>query len=294
MQLTCSFTDDRGRAFIRVCNGALRATWSYAEVVRNCDVETLMCVEVKRRAQRVRSGRQVETEREDWTMQLARALHSYREIMGDSGNSGQLVLPESLRNWPIYTLSALRLAAFTSTDADRSTACLHRLTSLGLKDTYLMLYPRCYRIDTILKQLQEPGSSDNPGGLPDLVPAASRTFLEEGAYLMDNGDILGLQIGPKVATSFLQAALGVNTFDELKQFDLHSVLPRQNNELNARLQRVIGTILTKNNGKYQALRLLLDPGALQLFTVEDRTCSSPSYSEFLLSVHRRVLALIGF
>lgn len=253
-----------------------------------------MCVEVKRRAQRVKQGRKVEKEREDWTVQLAQALHSYREIMGDSGSSGQLVLPESLRNWPVYTHSALKLAAFSDSEGDRSAACLHRLTSLGLKDTFLQLYPRCYRVDSLLKQLHEPGSQDNPGGLPDLVPAASRMWLEEGAYLMDNGDILGLRIGPKVAESFLQDALGVNTFEEVRQLDLHSVLPRRDNELNSRLQRIIGTILMKNNGKYQALQLLLDPDALRVFTVEDRTSSSLGYSEFLLSVHRRVLALIGF
>jgi hypothetical protein len=251
-------------------------------------------VEVKRRAHRVRSGRKLAQEREDWVKQLAQALHNYREIMGDSGNSAQLVLPESLRNLPIYTLSALKLAAFNSAEQDRSAASLHRLTGLGLKDTYLLLYPRIYRIDNLLRQLQEPGSSENPGVLPDLVPAASSLLLEEGAYLMDNGDILGLRIGPTVPISFLSDALGVNSYTEVRQLDLHSVLPRRNSELNSRLQRIIGTILAKNNGKYQALQLFLDSESLQCFTVEDRTASSASYSEFLLSLHRQVLVLIGF
>ena len=280
--------------FIRVFNGAVRATWSYAEVVRNGDVETEICVEVKRRAHRVRSGRKLAQERDDWVKQLAQALHNYREIMGDSGNSAQLVIPESLRNWPIYTLSALKLPAFNSAEQDRSAASLYRLTGLGLKDTYLLLYPRIYRIDNLLRQLQEPGSSENPGALPDLVPANSSVLLEEGAYLMDNGDILGLRIGPKAPISFLSDALGVNSYEEVRHLDLHSVLPRRNSELNSRLQRIIGTILAKNNGKYQALQLFLDSESLQGFTVEDRTASTASFSEFLLSLHRQVLALIGF
>lgn len=280
--------------FIRVFNAAVRATWSYAEVVRSGDVETEICVEVKRRAHSVRTGRKLSQEREDWVKQLAQALHNYREIMGDSGNSAQLVLPESLRNWPLYTYSALKLAAFNSVEADRSTASLHRLTGLGPKETYLQLYPRIYRVDNLLRQLQEPGSSENPGVLPDLVPAASSILLQEGAYLMDNGDILGLRIGPMVPISFLSDALGVDSYEELRQFDLHSILPRINSELNSRLQRIIGTILGKNNGKYQALRLFLDSEPVQGFIVEDRTASSTSYSEFLLSLHRQVLALIGF
>ena len=289
VQFTCSYRDDRGRCFIRVFNFALRATWSYSEIIKNVDLETLVSLQIKQKATQITQGTTAVKLKNEWIQEIAQIVRNYREIML-SGGQELLVLPDSLKNLPLFTLSAMKFPAFCEEISDFSVANVHKLIGISVKSLFLLLYPRIYRIDNLLKQLHDPGSEENLCGLPDLTPASEAFIVENGAFLIDDGDILGVKIGEKVPISFLNEAFEVESGQEIESF---SVLPRVNSALNERLNRVISTILGKNNGKYQPIRLL-DAKHMCTYTIEDQSAAGPSYPEFLSSLHSSVLRLIGY
>jgi len=75
------------------------------------DVETLADFTIKREASRI-FQRGAKATKESIINNLVSLLHSYRQKCAAQSSPSQLILPENLKLLPIFTLTALKTAAF--------------------------------------------------------------------------------------------------------------------------------------------------------------------------------------
>ncbi len=85
-------------------------------------------------------------------------LYNYRKNCGQSNNPSQLVLPEMLRLYPLYMLSAIKTPAFrllSMSKLDEKIAMLYKLVTMGFNQMAVLLYPRIYSIHDFCENMND-------------------------------------------------------------------------------------------------------------------------------------------
>jgi len=104
-------------------------------------------------------------------------------------NRHQLVLPESFKLSPIYTLCLLKNAAFRAgadITSDRRVFMMRYLKGLSVQSTMVLLYPRLLALHNIGPEV---GSVNNEHGfinMPPLVRPSYERLEDHGLYLIGN------------------------------------------------------------------------------------------------------------
>lgn len=84
---------------------------------------------------------------------LVEMLYNYKKHCGQSTNPSQLLLPETLKNFPLLILSALKSPAFRLLNVcklDYKIAQLYRIVTLSFSELSCMLYPRIYPVTDLV------------------------------------------------------------------------------------------------------------------------------------------------
>jgi len=222
-------------------------------------------------------------------------LASYRKNCSTSGNPpGQLVLPESLKEFSMYVLALLKSRAFRggNVSSDLRVHTMRMLKSMSAPELQLFLYPRILPIHS----MTDADGFAEPSGHLKLPPAfrASFAFVEEGGvYLVDNGQYLLLWIHSHVSPNLLVDLFGEG-FDKPSSLDpmMHE-LPVLETTLNAQVRNIIqylGTLRGSKKISLQLARQSLD-GAEYEFAqalIEDRNNEERSYVDWLVHVHKYI------
>ena len=266
IQCAMLHTSIDGRRFIRVCNGAVKATTELAAIYRGADCEVLANVVMRRQLLGLLTT-PVRMIKEHWHEQIVGLLVHYRMFGIESKESTSLMLPEMLNNLPLVTLAGMKLPAFSGrANADLRMAYVAKVKGATVIQSYLMLYPRIYSVHDLLLQAHQPGTPNRSEltTLPSLVPATINKVQPTGAYLFDNGDVLTLYVGSAVPGEFLldvnpTQTFTVQSYDELAE-EVANGLPQLDSQLSVRLNAVIEELRRRNPGKYQSLAIVMDTG----------------------------------
>ncbi|ETP16077.1 hypothetical protein F441_09271 [Phytophthora nicotianae CJ01A1] len=312
IQAALLYTRSDGLRCVRVHNLALQVEPLLSNVFRFADLDAT-CSVWQRSAARQFVDKQLMRAtpmavKESLVDQCVTVLFNYRKFCASSSSSGQLILPESLKLLPLYTLATLKSRAlrgnlvgnpprgFIDVRADERVMMMGLLNSLPVEFCVSAVYPKLYSVHDLADDcctLDEDGKFILP---PQLPPTAEKLD-EEGIFLLHSAMCCYIYIGPKASPELLLDLFGVDHADTAEQtltlFETLDSEPPEGDGMSARerLRSLVEylnstipisqplEILTKND--WRANRFM---SAL----VEDRTRNDVSYVEFLVQVHKKI------
>ncbi|CAD5209165.1 unnamed protein product [Bursaphelenchus xylophilus] len=290
IQVATLFTSPNGQRRLRVQNLTLKVVSDHAELFRNVDY-TAVVTHMFKLCEKIVREQSPKDMRDELINASAKILAGYREKCSDGAPIGQLILPEALKLLPLFACCISKsdaLVAGGEITVDDRAWMMNLARSMRPDDVIRYLYPSVYPLTQVnVESIRE--------SLPVSVRASFQYFQQEEAYLVDNGMIAFIWIGPQVNKDWLQNVFGVHAIENLdsEKSDvplrdnpdsqaLHALLER----LNHQRPRVLKVVLVKAGDGLESW--------MKKFLVEDRYGqNSVSYVDYLCDVHRVIRQLIS-
>lgn len=295
IQAALLYTTLDGKRCVRVHNLALQVAPLLSNVFRYADLQATCCMYQRQASTWIRELTCVQT-RDRLIENCVNVLYNYRKYCATASSSGQLILPESLKLLPLYTLATLKSCAVRTNlsggrggidvRADERAVMLYLFESLPVEHAVFAVYPRLYA----LHSMGEDCGTILPNGkvqLPAQLPPTAERLTEDGVFLLVTAMSLQLYIAPNAAPELLLSLFGTAEVDTTEK-SLHLV---QQSELGKRVETMLEfvresspisqnlEILTKKDWRTERFMNAL---------VEDRTKNDMSYVEFLCQIHKKI------
>ncbi|KAK6433685.1 COPII coat Sec23p-Sfb3p heterodimer component [Oleoguttula sp. CCFEE 5521] len=287
------YTTSTGQRRVRCSNIVARVSESARDAMRFVDQDAVLSIMAKESVAKIgdRSLKDIRQALQDKTVEI---LAGYRKHSSGGHASGQLVLPEGLKEFAMYSLGLLKSRAIKGgrEPTDRRIQEARMLKGMGPAETSLYLYPRMLAVHNL-----EPGEgfADDTGHLK--MPAAIRTSFacieEGGVYIVDNGQILLLWLHAQTSPNLLEDLFGEG-MSSLQALDPNlNALPVLETHLNAQVRNVLLHLESQRGSKGLAIQLArqgLDGAEYEFARLlyEDRNGEASSYVDWLVQLHRSV------
>ncbi|KAF0695512.1 Aste57867_13682 [Aphanomyces stellatus] len=306
IQAALLYTRVDGVRCVRVHNLALPVANLVTNVFRHADLDATCALWQRMSVKLIRdksimsgNGQAVKEKLVDDCVQV---LTNYRKHCATNSSSGQLILPESLKLLPLYTLASLKSRALRNNltgqqargiidvRADERVMLLHILNTVPVEHAVSAVYPKMYALHDLTEEV---GTLNEKGQmiLPAPLPPTAEKLEENGLFLLHSSTFLYLFIGAKTNPTLLEEVFGVSHVDTSEQ-SINLVGPaEQAGVLREQIQAVVShlqmqspvpvplEIMTKSD--WRSVRFLSS-------LVEDRTRNEVSYVEFLCQVHKKI------
>lgn len=216
-QVALLYTSMFGERRIRVFNLALISSNMLGNVFRYAEMDAIVNY-ISKAAITQTLEVPLKTVRDTLTEKCVQILAAYRRFCATSSAPGQLILPESCKLYPVYTLSVLKSKAFRSGADVTSDFRVHEMRlirSLGVQASINFFYPRLIPVHDL-----EPGACQydptlNRFLLPRMVRTSVDKLVPEGVYLLDGTVVLFMWIGRNASAEVLQDLFGVNRCEDV-------------------------------------------------------------------------------
>lgn len=312
IQAALLYTRSDGLRCVRVHNLALQVEPLLSNVFRFADLDATCSVWQRWAARQFVDKQLMRTTplavKESLVDQCVTVLFNYRKFCASSSASGQLILPESLKLLPLYTLATLKSRAlrenimgnpprgFIDVRADERVMMMGLLNSLPVEFCVSAVYPKLYSVHDLAEDcctLDEDGKFL----LPHQLPPTAEKLDEEGIFLLHSAMCCYIYIGPKVSADLLLELFGVDHADTAEQtlhlFGAPETEASDGDTMTARERlRSLVEYLNSTIPISQPLEILSknDWRANRFMSalVEDRTRNDVSYVEFLVQVHKKI------
>ncbi|KAF9371863.1 COPII coat Sec23p-Sfb3p heterodimer component [Podila verticillata] len=294
-QVALLYTTASGQRRVRVHNFSTPITGQMSQLFRAADIDTTVNFLARAVAQHALS-KPLKEVRDVLTDRCVRILSAYRRHCASSTAPGQLILPESYKLFPLYSLTMLKskmIRAGRDINSDLRIQQMRMVQSMGVGESIAFFYPRLFDIGNLTGHV---GVVDHhhPASkvvLPGLVRTSYSRLNPAGAYILENGQRMFLWVGREVAQETLQDLFGISTLEEIDTATMHH-LPELTNDYNSRVQAVVRTI-QRQRGKYLGLTVVrqgLDATEAEFSyeLVEDQNNENMSYVDYLCAVHRMI------
>ncbi|KAF9113401.1 COPII coat Sec23p-Sfb3p heterodimer component [Mortierella sp. AM989] len=228
--------------------------------------------------------------REALTNKCVKILSAYRRNCASSTAPGQLILPESYKLFPLYTLALLKSKTFRADSSDMRVYHMRMVKSMGVSESIVFYYPRMIAVHAMEEGV---GTLDPNSGrvfLPPLVRVSYARLSPTGAYMLENGQKMFLWLGHEISPQFLQDVFGVQTLDEVNPENHH--LPELDTVTSSQL-RMIRMYMQGQRGKYLDLTIVRQgkdqcEREMSDLLVEDKNNDAMSYVDYLPMIHRMI------
>ncbi|KAF9280905.1 COPII coat Sec23p-Sfb3p heterodimer component [Linnemannia elongata] len=290
-QVALLYTTADGRRRVRVHNFSTPVTTLLGNVFRWADMDTTINFLSKGAIAQALS-KPLNEVREALTDKCVKILSAYRRNCASSTAPGQLILPESFKLFPLYTLSLLKsktLRGGRDINSDLRVYQMRMLKSMGVSESIVFFYPRMITVHAMDERV---GVMDTNGRvfLPQLVRVSYARLNPAGAYMLENGQRLFLWLGREIHQQFLQDVFGVQTLDEVDSS--LRFLPELDTQTSSQL-RMIRTYMQAQRPKYLDLTIVRqgkDQAELDFsnLLVEDKNNEAMSYVDYLPTIHRMI------
>lgn len=306
VQAALLYSDMLGRRMVRVHNLCCLAASGYPEVFRLADLDAVFTANLRLALPRL-LHEPLRTVRDSLTEQCIEALYAYRSHCASTSPVGQLILPESLKLMPLYTLSALkslalrcngqdvgRTGVLPDPTADERAAFLLLLESLPVSAVYRVLHPRVYDLRALTEGKDDPQAlqpvqeSDEHFALPRPKPASSEFVSLAGALFVDAGAVMFIQVGRDCPRELMQQAFAVSRPDGgappalADGGEVAGMIRCLMRECSHGLPFVPPLKIVESGSR------TTDETRMLSLLVEDKTKHEVSYVDYLCSIHRRI------
>ncbi|KAK4048375.1 COPII coat Sec23p-Sfb3p heterodimer component [Microbotryomycetes sp. JL221] len=287
-QCAVLYTSASGQRRVRVHNLAVPVTTLLANVFRYADMDTTIAHLAKEAVSQTNSKtlRQI---RDNLTSICVKALLAYRKHCASSTSPAQLILPESYKLFPLYTLALIKSKALKGGPVASDVRMWHTrlIKSASVSNIVGLLYPRMLPIHMLS---DESGFPDERGRLrmPPLIRTSYARMEPHGCYLIENGELAILWIGQAVSPQILQDLYAV---DSLEQLDTRmSTLPELPTLLSTQVRNILASFEMQRGGKHLPVliaRQNIDGTEIEFsnMLVEDSNNEQLSYVDSLCHIH---------
>lgn len=186
IQAALLYTTGDGHRRVRIHNLSLSASSQLSLVFRFASLETTLCVLARQMVQRV-FGSSITAVHDFLTDICTKILLSYRTKVAAPSSSGQLILPETFKLFPIFALSLLKTRAFkngSTGSSDLRIYSMRLLNGLGVGELNNYLYPNVYDCTNSVPGIGQP--SENGIIMYPQVRASKMRLIPDRIYLAGN------------------------------------------------------------------------------------------------------------
>tara|TARA_R110002050_G_scaffold273913_1_gene418128 strand:+ start:101 stop:1123 length:1023 start_codon:yes stop_codon:yes gene_type:complete len=298
IQAALLFTTASGQRRIRVHTLALDTSTSMSNVFKSADLDAILSVYCRSAAQQCMKTQNTQV-RQSVIDRCIAILATYRKLCATRSASAQLILPETLKLLPIYTLGMLKSPLLSaSRSIDEKVFVRQWVEHCPLETLSLYLYPRLFDVLNIPEDCQSVSQDGYVDRTPPILRLQTESLKSDSLYMMDCGIGLYLWVGPQVPSEVLQKIFNIPRVDGVSMSNLRVQAPGDD-PLLRRLHATMRTLRHKSSD-YKALHIVSpsDPSSLSFrdfceFLVEDRTKTTLSYVDFLCHVHRQIQIKVG-
>ncbi|KAM4564851.1 protein transport protein Sec24D isoform 1-T2 [Fundulus diaphanus] len=288
MQCALLYTTIGGQRRLRIHNLSLNCTSQLSEMYKCCETDSLINFFAKS-AYRAILNQPVKNVRDILVNQTAHMLACYRKNCATPSAASQLILPDSMKVFPVYMNSLIKTAPLVgSAELCTDDRAHQRLSvmAMGVEDTQLQLYPRLIPLHNV-----DVGSE----AVPAPLRCSAERLTESGMFLLENGHSIFLWLGQSSPPDLIQSLFNVPSLAHLQPGHMFA-LPELDNPLSRKVRSIISELLEKrpNSMKLQVVRQRDKAETLfRQFLVEDKGLhGGTSYMDFLCFVHREIRQLL--
>jgi len=301
IQAALLYSTKTGERRIRVHTLALKTTSILGTIFKYADLDTVLNTVVKKASIQWLENKP-SAAIEQLVNSCAGILTAYRKYCAKNSTEGQLILPESLKLLPLYSLSAIKSRLMTPTDtkyvaflnnnqSDKRAYLFYFLLSQPIHVTTTLFYPRLFS----LHNLRDNDGKRNKLGvvrLPSVIRLGYDSLESTGIYLMDTVLELYLWVGSGAPSQLVMALFGVEKLGDNTPTQL-GVL---DSDYNLRVHAIIEGIRF-NRSIYQTVKIIAqgDPfeGHLSSYCSEEGLIRTENvwamnYVDYLCHLHRKI------
>ncbi|KAI9342470.1 Sec23/Sec24 trunk domain-containing protein [Zopfochytrium polystomum] len=289
IQVALLYTSSDGDRRIRVLNLVVPNTTSLGNVFRSADMDTTMNYLAKASVSQAATTL-LKTVREQLTDRCVKILTAYRKHCASSSSPGQLILPESFKLYPLYSLSLLKCKAFRGgpdITSDARVFHMRMMKNIPVAGSIALFYPRMVALHNLAPNV---GVVENGSvRLPPSVRVSFERLELNGIYIVENGIQMYCWIGRGVLPEVLLKIFGVDKVEAVDPKLLR--IPVLDNEYSTRVHAILNQIQA-DRPNYLPLKLVRYQMDTHLdvefanFLVEDQNYDSMNYVDYLCFVHR--------
>lgn len=287
------YTTPSGERRVRCHNLVASVAETGGEAMKYVDQDAVVAIMTKEAASKI-PDRSLKDVRSAITEKTVDILAGYRKNFSASHPTGQLVIPENLKEFSMYMLSLLKSRAFKGgrEPSDRRIHDIRLLKAMGCLELSLYLYPRIISIHN-LNELDGFANENGHLRMPPTIRATFSKIEEGGAYIVDNGQVCLLWLHSSVSPNLLADLFGPGC-NGLKAIDpFMSQLPLLETRLSAQVRNILQYLGECRGSKaltIQIARQGLDGAEYEFARLlfEDRNNEAQSYVDWLVHLHRHI------
>ncbi|KAJ3240025.1 COPII coat Sec23p-Sfb3p heterodimer component [Chytriomyces hyalinus] len=288
-QVALLYTNFAGERRIRVLNLSVPNTGTMGNVFRCAEMDTTINYLAKASVAQAAAS-SLKAVRDQLTDRCVKILAAYRKHSASNTSPGQLILPESFKLYPLYTLSLLKTKAFRTgmMSSDARIASMRHLRNMGVPETVPFFYPRMFAVHTFEPEFRQMDGRNNIK-LPPCMRVSYERLDPEGIFLLENGTQMFCWVGRQTSPELIQNIFGVPRVEEI---DIKMrMLPVLENKLNANVRLAV-QLCQMERPRYlqlQVVRQQLDPpleSEFASYLAEDPNHDNMNYVDFLCFIHR--------
>lgn len=300
-QCAMLYTTASGQRRVRSLNLAVPITSQLGNVFRYAHMDAVVAYYMKESLVMALT-KPLKQVRQYLTKKAVQILLSYRVHCASATSPGQLILPESFKLLPLYTLGMLKTKALKggNVTSDVRAISMRSLLAMSVGGIMMQLYPRLValhkmaEVDGFPIKVSDEQGVEHEGWrikIPALVRPSFARLDAHGAYLLDNGDVGMLWIGADAQPRLLEDLWGVSSLEEVDP--RATELPVVASRLSQQARNLV-RCFAQQRGKSSMALLVARQGrdgaevefASQL--VEDVNNDAMNYVDYLCTVHRKI------
>lgn len=224
-QCAVLYTTADGERRVRCHNIAVPVTSLLGNVFRYADMDSTVAYYMKE-AITLAHNKPLKDVRHYLTDKCVKVLLAYRRNCASSTSPGQLILPESFKLFPLYTLAINKTKAIKggNVTSDVRTFFMRYFRGQGVGAIMTMLYPRMVALHTMADEvgsrikIQQADGTTVEGARIKSPPLMRPSYLRmegHGAYLLENGEMCILWLGAGANPRLLEDLYGVTSLEEI-------------------------------------------------------------------------------
>ncbi|KIW27665.1 uncharacterized protein PV07_07388 [Cladophialophora immunda] len=293
-QAALLYTSSTGQRRVRCINVVAAVNEGAADTMRTVDQDAVVNIIAKEASSKI-SEKSLKDIRAGITEKTIDILAGYRKNFSGSHPPGQLVLPEHLKEFAIYTLGLIKSRAFKGgvEPTDRRVHSARLMRSSGVTETALYLYPRIYALHNLNLEDCFANAETMQLVVPPTLRASFARVEEGGVYLVDDGQIVLIWLHAQVSPNLLEDLFGEGKATLQDLDPMMNELPVLETHLNAQVRNLLQYMSTVRGSKAASFTLArqgLDGSEFEYarMLVEDRNNEAQSYVDWLVHVHRAI------